>query len=154
MKKHTILLLILITSVCCNAQIKRLKLSEIKIGAINCTYNKSINIESNDTSTFIYLGFQNNEYKSITDIISIYFDTSIDSVSVFKFVKDLKTAYNEIGNKSSLRWDKEDYTIILYDFTDLLYLAEPRSKGKGYTQLTKKQVENLVLWFESIGFSK
>lgn len=153
--KNVFLMLFVFVVVKSNAQEKRMPISKMKIGTVNCLYEMSINLDKGDTVNYIGLSFQNSQYSSITDIKSIFFfNPSKDSSSVLSFVKNLKMAYNEMGNKTAILWDKKEYSISLYDFTNLLYLREPRSKGDGHTMLTKKDVEKLINWFNTIGFDK
>ena len=90
-----------------NAQTKRLSISEKQIGGVNCKYYKSIDLDKIDTVAYVYLGFQNAKYSTISDIVSIFFELTTDSTDIFDFIKDLKTALPEMGNKSSIAWNKK-----------------------------------------------
>jgi hypothetical protein len=85
---------------------------------------------------------------------SIFFTITKDSSDIFEFVKSLKAAYNEMGTKTDITWDKKDYRISLYSFNDKLYLCEPIEEGTGYTTLNKEQTNQLINWIEEIGFIK
>ena len=152
MKKNILAFLLLVLTIEGNAQVKRVSISETKIGTVNCLYGMSVDLEKGDTTTYIHLGFQNAKYSSITDIKSIFFVMATDSNDVSNFVKDLKMALGEMESKESISWDKKKYSLTLYDFSNSLYLREARSDGDGHTMLSKKQVEKLISWLESIGF--
>jgi len=152
MKKFIILFLLSTFSLVVTAQNKTVKISELQIGVLSCKYSMRIDLEKKDTIRYIYLGFQNAKYSSITDIKSVMFDVSKDSTDVYDFKKDLKMALSEIGNKTSISWDKKNYSVALYDFNNKLYLREASKDGSGYTLLTKGQVEKLIDWIDIIGF--
>lgn len=154
MKNLIIVFFILISPNLIFGQKKVINISETKIGTVSCKYSQSIDLEKGDTLTYVFLGFSNAKYTTITDIVSIMFLIIDDSSNVIGFVKNLKSAYNEMGSKSTISWDKEEYKINLYDFTDNLYLYEAESSGSGYTILSKKQVEKLYTWLEGIGFKE
>jgi len=135
-------------------QTKKTTIAENQIGAISCEFARSIKLETNDTLNYLYFSFQNSKYKSITDLKSIFFTITKDSSDIFEFVKSLKAAYNEMGTKTDITWDKKDYRISLYSFNDKLYLCEPIEEGTGYTTLNKEQTNQLINWIEEIGFIK
>lgn len=147
--KKLFLLFALALSLSVNAQTKRVIISEAQIGEISAKYLKSINIETKDTLYLAYMGFQNKKYKSITDIKSIYFKTQ-DEIN--EFVKDLKLAVSESESKTSMDWNRVNYTIMLFEFTNQIYLYQ--GKGNGYTTLSKKHSENLIEWLEGFEFRK
>lgn len=137
------------------AQKKTVVISEKDISLqhrLKCQYAMRINKETNDTVTYVYVAFQNSEYTTIIDIASILFDVSKNRDNVKKFTKTLKDALQEMGNKTTIEWDEENYRISLYDFSKSLYLRESRKKGDGYTILPKSKVEDLISWLESNGF--
>ena len=125
-----------------NAQIKRIKLLEKEIGPITLLYQKSVNLDTGDSLYFVFLGFQNAKYKSITDIKSVALS---DSFKLNEFIKDLKSAHKqmELNEKVSIEWKKENYSLILYDFTKELYFETKRGVG-GYTIINKNNVLTLI----------
>lgn len=151
MKKLLLLLFISTLIVGIDAQSKKLDLSSIKIGSIEGKYTKVVDIEKNDTSYYLYLGFQNEKYKAIVDIKSLFFTNQDDLI---EFIKDLKLAMSEMENKVSMNWDRKLYRLDLYDFTNYLYISESSSKSNGYTSLNKKNLNKLILWLETIQFGK
>jgi hypothetical protein len=148
--KYIILCALIVVSTFCYSQEMRKTMSTKQIGRITCKHDLKINLETKDTTVLVYLGFQNLEYTSITDIASIIFIPKLDSTALPMFIADLKAASEYIGTKTSVRWDKTYYSIYLYDFTNSLYLAERKKSGGGYTTLSKKEVTNLLLWLESL----
>lgn len=68
--KNVFLMLFVFVVVKSNAQEKRMPISKMKIGTVNCLYEMSINLDKGDTVNYIGLSFQNSQYSSITDIKS------------------------------------------------------------------------------------
>lgn len=132
-------------------QIKRNTISESKIGGVSTKYFKSINIESNDTIYYVHLKFQNLKYKSISDIIILDIKNQDEKNEL---VQDLKSAVIEVEKKVEMFWLRESYAILVFDYSNKMMLSEPPKKGKGFTALTKKQAEQLILWLESFEFGK
>jgi len=133
------------------AQTKRIEISKFKVSQISADYSKSINLSTKDTLKYVYLGFQNAEFKSVTDIKSIMFTNQNE---LDEFVIDLKTALPEMDTKQNIDWDKKKYSLAIYNFNSALYLKEGSKYSRGYTMLSKKDVEKLIIWLESIVFEK
>jgi hypothetical protein len=151
MKKISFIIIALLFTNCFYAQKKRITISEAKIGSLTNIYSKSINLETKDTIYSVFSGFQNEEYKTITDSKYIGFT---NNENLQEFIKDLKNALIEMESKVSINWKKEYYKLDLYDFSNELYLQEAPKKGKGYTLLTKNQVSEYIVWLEKIDFGK
>jgi len=151
MKKISFILIALLFANFFYAQKKRVTISESKIGGLSNSYTKSINLETKDTIYSVFSGFQNEEYKTITDIKYIAFS---NNENLKEFIKDLKNALIEMESKVSISWKREYYKLDLYDFSNELYLQEAPKKGKGYTLLTKNQVSEYIVWLETIDFGK
>jgi hypothetical protein len=134
-----------------NAQKKTMDVSSIKIGQISAKYSKVIDLEKKDTISYVYLGFQNFKYRTLSDIRSVFFPKQEDLKS---FVEDLKTALPEMGSKQNIDWKRQLYSISVFDFSNNLYLFERPSKGDGYTTLSKKELEKLIEWLDSIQIGK
>lgn len=146
-----------------NAQIKKVYLSESKIDDVQCKYVQAVDLDKGDTTMYVSLIFQNARYKTITDFKAIILMTKYpstlsmpgdDSTQVYNFLKDLKAAFAEMGNKSSIKWSRDGYTIGLHDFSNSLYLYESENDGNGCTLLSKKHVEKLINWIEGLGIVK
>jgi hypothetical protein len=151
MKKISFILIALLFANFFYAQKKRVTISESKIGGLSNSYTKSINLETKDTIYSVFSGFQNEEYKTITDIKYIAFS---NNENLQEFIKDLKNVLIEMESKVSISWKREYYKLDLYDFSNELYLQEAPKKGKGYTLLTKNQVSEYIVWLETIDFGK
>lgn len=136
----------------CIAQVKSVDISNKKIGTLNCIYKMSIDLDKGDTTKYIYIGFQNAKYSSIIDTKSIFFGIPNNQDEVLEFTKHLETALGEMGSKSSISWRKDRYSIILYDFSSLMFLGESEKEGSGYTKLNKKNVQKLIDWLKSCEF--
>lgn len=139
-----------LTSVFSFAQTKRETVSEIKIGTVSCSHNRSINTETGDTIAYVYLSFQNMEYSSITDIKSVMLPIGDSYTDVADFLKDLKAAQTEMASKVSMSWDRERYDLILYDFSKSLYIYSGGKDVTGHTTLTMKQVTEMIAWFDGL----
>lgn len=144
------------------AQIKRETISKMNLGTIECTYTRTT--ENHDTSTHISIIFQNQKYKSIRDlkVITILmgknsynsdYEYNMEKNTYFiedykylkQFLNQLTSAFQEMGKKSNLEWKDSllsSYSIVIYDFSILLYLEADR----GYTTLKKNQVKMLIIW--------
>jgi hypothetical protein len=151
MKKISFILIALLFTNFFYAQKKRVTISESKIGGLSNSYTKSINLETKDTIYSVFSVFQNEEYKTITDIKYIAFS---NNENLQEFIKDLKNVLIEMESKVSISWKREYYKLDLYDFSNELYLQEAPKKGKGYTLLTKNQVSEYIVWLETIDFGK
>lgn len=131
------------------AQKKTVELSKQKIGELDCTYSKVIDLENADTTYYVYIGFQNAKYKSVSDFKSIMFR---ENEVLAEFIKDLKLAQPELGNKTNLDFNRKDYNLNVYDFSKNLSIGESSKKGTGYCYVSKKDVEKLLGYLESIKF--
>lgn len=148
--KWTALLLFVIIVTQTNAQEKRIKLSVIKVGHIDGNYSMAVDMSKSDTAYYIYLGFNNMKYPSLTDIQSVFITTSED---LNKLVQDLDSAINNIDDKEAdITWSNEKYSIDKWQGYKALMLYSPRNEG--YTSLNKKQASDLVSWLKKIDFGK
>jgi hypothetical protein len=147
MKKIILSLAFFISSLSCFCQTKRIKILTDKIGAVNCKYSKSIDIETEDTAYYVSLLYQNFRYTQIVDIQSIFFS---EKEELDNFIKKLKSTLPEIIiEENDMSWEGKGYRfrkrggnrgLILYNEED------------GYTKLTIKQVEKLIALLEKIDF--
>jgi hypothetical protein len=96
-----------------------------------------------DTVVYFYYGYQNLEYKTITDIGSIFFHKKED---LQQFVDALK----ELGNKEDgVNLDfsiNKKYSLKLYDFSPkVIWLTDKEGK---YTTIQKKQANKIATEIE------
>lgn len=150
--KKILLGFLLLVSIMSFGQVKREQIIDEKIGKINFKYIKIINIEKNEVSYLVYLGFQNEKYKSITDTKSIGF---FDKESLNEFNKDLNTVKTQmlLKEKVSISWNRSLYNLTLYDFSFALYLENVKGV-KGYTTLNVDEVNKLIENISKIDFGK
>ena len=133
------------------AQKKITELAKTKIGTINGLYQKTIDFDKNDTSYISMLRFQNSKYSSITDNVYIAF---LHEKNKNSFIEDLKAAIPQMGTKTTMLWDRNDYSLNVYDFSKNLYVREAKRRGSGYTEISKSQVEKLIEWLSSFEIGK
>jgi len=152
MRKLLVLLLFALTlNMGLNAQKKRIEISEHRYWTIRANYNKVINLENNDTTYMLFICFQNAKYTHISNVCCISFYSQKE---LNEFLKDIKIALPEMSSKTNINWDRELYGLSVYDFVNSLYLIESPSEGTGYTRLSKKGVEKLIYWVETIQIGK
>ena len=130
------------------AQRKTIEKSSIKVGSISAKHSITFTIGQSDTLEYLYLGFQNAKYQSITDIKSYMFSTK---GQVEEFRNDLTTVLPEMEANSTVSWNRSSHVLMLSDSSDKLYLFETR--GSGYTTLTYKQVSELLEWVNTVEFN-
>ena len=118
-------------------------LNSKKIGSLDCKHSMSINVERSDTSYYVYCGFQNQKYSSITDIGSIFMSTMVEKDRI---VSDLKKCVKYMDDKS-ISFTLNEFT--LYDFSKNLYINDESGVRK-YTTMRKKNVLKWIEWLESI----
>ena len=145
MKKILSILLVLgVFSTHLFSQTIRKELDRKEFGTLNCTYSISIDVGNSDTSFYVYCSFQNQKYKSITDLgsISIYKMEDKD-----KMVSDLKECVKYMDDKS-ISFSIGQFT--LYDFSKNLYITDRSDYTNKTTSINKKNVLKWIEWLESI----
>lgn len=147
MKKIAILTYILAFSLLSYGQRKRETLSKVKIKTIEANHSISYKISGGDTLKYVYIGFQNMKYSTIIDRKSIMLGSE---QAVTEFKNDLISALPELKNKSTINWNKSNYEMNVYDFTNTLYLSD--KNGTGYTQVSYKDLQKLITWLDTIKF--
>lgn len=157
-------------------QTKRTKLLNEKIGAISLDYFKTTDIINEEITYHVLLSFQNSEYKSQTDTKIIILN---DLVEYDKFKVDLSKFYKQmlLNEKVDINYVTPVYGFTIYDFSENLYLRSffdvnfknaksglelydldgnsylrKYYKSAGYTTLSKKQVEELMVSINKIDF--
>lgn len=140
---------LLILCMATTAQKKTITVVEDKIGGITCSVQSTINLLSKDTTTSVVLTFQNAKYSSITDIGVILF-MEPDAYTIKDFIDDLKMAEKEMEEKQSIEWERDLYTLNIYDFNKGKLYVETSSKHvRKYTTINKKQVAKLIEWMQN-----
>lgn len=141
----SIFIFLIFISVAAASQNKTVTLAEQKINTFTCTYVKSIDLTKSDTSYYVYLLFQNQEYQHIVDSKMILF---MNQTGLSGFIQDLDSAiaFNE---KADMEWNTGGgYVISKYSGKDYIVLTENRTKGWTYT--SKKIAQKLSDWFKTI----
>lgn len=134
------------------AQKKTIDILTKKLGKIErIVYAKEVDLDKGDTAYYIYMGFQNAKYSTITDIKSIILTKEED---LAELIKDLRLALPEMGTKTTLHFDRKKYSLAVYDFTKELSFGQAQNNGSGYCFLNKKDVEKLIALLETIQFGK
>ena len=79
------------------------ELGKIKLlGSSSVRYEQRIDLDKGDTLTYLYMGYQNSEYTTITDIQSIMFTKKSD---VESFITDIKKIVEFMGDKKEISFD-------------------------------------------------
>ena len=124
-------------------------LDEIKIfGFSSIKYEQSIDLDSGDTLTYLYIGYQNSEYTTITDIQSIMF---LRKSEVESFIVDIKKIVDFMGERKDITFDRDKYYLGLYDFD-----SKRLRVGKDFKKTTvvfEKNVRKLIIWLEGLDLS-
>ncbi len=143
MKKITLIIIALSLALSSYSQKEQKELSSYKISTpyISASHTQ---IEDRD---YVYIGFQNIEYSSITDIHSIMLTKQVD---LNQFADDLKDAISRAKLKKTVYWDKnKEYKIYVYDFTNSIYISDTESIS-GHTALSVKKAQKLLDWITTI----
>ena len=75
-------------------------------------------VSSKGTSVYFFYGFQNEEYKTITDIGSIFLRKKSD----LKTLADMLSKFSEKPNGTDASYENKNYRITLYDFSPDIYI--------------------------------
>ncbi len=146
----TILLILIISPLFCQAQKITQKILKAEVGHFDCNYSRVIDKGTDDTAYYVFMGFQNLKYSSIVDTKSLFF-TKKEHFE--KFIADLDSAALYINNKSvEINWEGGDYSI--YKWTDAKTLYVYEMDTEGYTSLNEKQLTQLLVWLKQIDFGK
>lgn len=96
------MVLFLLCSLTFSVHVKRDKFLEKNAGNLKITYQKITVMDKDITTYVVYLTFQNEKYKSITDIkfIGLYNVADIEQCK-----KDMKTAFKQMFSVDKLNMD-------------------------------------------------
>jgi len=143
MKKITLIIIALTMALSSYSQKEQKELSSFKISAPYVSADHT-QIENRE---YVYIGFQNVEYSSITDIHSIMLTKHVD---LNQFAKDLKDAISRAKLKKTVYWDSNSkYKIYVYDFSNAIYISDTESIS-GHTSLSVKKAQKLLDWITTI----
>jgi hypothetical protein len=141
MKKAIVVVAMLVGAVEMNAQEIKNNLSKQRILPLECKHTQVINLSTQDTSSYVWCGFQNIKYTSITDIGSVFItsQTELDElISALKIALKLKTENPNLVYSFTAAGNEFD----TYEFNKTaLYIQD----GRKYTAIT---MDNLAKWIE------
>jgi hypothetical protein len=127
---------------------KTITVKKTKIGPFDCMYQGIVYInQPEDTSFYIWIGYDNLKYQSIHDVHSRYF--SVDdkkSLELKEFACYLDSARNTSGQDVS--WN---YLIHTYDFTKDISISDQEG---AYNYLTVGQAGRMIAWINSLDINK
>lgn len=145
MKNLILSALLFFTLVNCSAQIQKTSLPElINIGEVKSglVFVASLNyiINTKDTSYTIF--FNNDKYKTITDIQSIVFNEDGGVLnSLYQILNE--TFEMEKGKQNSLKLGDDDLVITSNKTMGVKYIDIMKIKNGAYFSLTRKQLDKL-----------
>jgi hypothetical protein len=149
--KNLLLGLLILLSTSVFAQVKREKFIEKYAGNLKITYQKTIDVESNDIRYGVFLLFQNDKYKTLDDT-KIVLLTSVVELEQCK--KDVISAFKQMfSGKVDMSWVRDKYKINLYDFSGDMYFTEGKGTG-GYTIMSRRHVSDFIEIISTINFGK
>ena len=148
MKKSVTLILLLLHSVLGNSQKQTIKLKEDKINnLLYCEYVEKIDLDKADTTYYVSIGFKNKEYSTIVDAGSIVLTTQVE---LEEFKKDFNLAYDQMDDRVNISWDRKRYALNLHDFSDKIFLEQPKTEIQKYTEIDKDESKDLIDWLSDI----
>ena len=140
----TILILVAVQGI---AQRKTVTVSELRTGNNHLVKAMSINFDTGDTTKYIYVSFRNSKYKTIVDMESFMLSNAEE---YNRFRKDIIFANSEKSTGSSMNWSRDNYAIMVYDFTNTVYLCSKSLRAS--TQLYKKDLSKMIDWLNNNEF--
>ena len=157
--KNLITILLCIISLQLYSQKSSKTIYEKKFGTIDCKFDRVIDLSKSDTSYYVYCGFQNMEYSSITDLGSIFLTNQTD---LLKTVEDLKECVKYMDDKSiSYSVEHKRYVgtkseevvgkFLIFDFSKVLYIYDVSQLTEKSTMINKKKLLKWISWLEMVG---
>lgn len=130
-----------------NAQRKKTEvINKDKIGLIECSYNRLIDLDQQDTSMIVFLSFRNMEYQYIIDYGVVGLSAMENSTDIYELISDLREAQVEIVKNSEMSWVRDDYYLRILDKNTLIF----RTKEDDYVYIYKKQIPLLIDWLNTV----
>lgn len=124
------LLLLSIVSFCQTTEIKTIFKSDFG-------YEISNSITKQGITTYFYWGYQNQEYKHITDIGSIFITKKVN----LKLFADKLSEFSKKERGVNISFNNAKFSILLYDFSEMIYVEDNRGK---YMTLSKNSAKKLA----------
>lgn len=121
-------------------EIEEKPISEFKTPGFQCEYKKG------DRGGYIYCWYQNPDYTTITDIISIMLSRR---ETVENLIKDLESSLTFLGTNQTVRYTKNNsYKILVYDFWKKgIYIGNHKDTE---WRLYKKYIIKYIDWLKSL----
>jgi hypothetical protein len=115
---------------------------------VSVAYRRTVDVS--DTTHVVYVTFENQEYRNITDLKIVGFYKESD---LTQFITHLKSAYQQMisGEKAEVSWDERRYNLTVTEYTQDILLI--RVDG-GYTTVKTKEVVKLIEILSTIQFGK
>ena len=129
------------------AQKKSITKSELTIGYTTFKQEITIDLDVGDTLRYVYISFKNEKYKSITDMKYIILHTK-NNFEEFK--KDFLMASKECSTGSNIDWSRKDYALVIYDFSNNIYLTDKTLRA--YTLISPNNAKKINEWLNSVEF--
>ncbi len=136
MKKAVLLFAMLITlstNIFAQETVERKTLFKSKLG-----YEITQLIRSSGTTTYFYYSYQNQKYRHITDLGSVFISNK-EELKVFA-EKLIEFSNKEKGIE--VTYTDKAYSFALYDFNESIYIMDARQQK--YTTISKKQAKLLA----------
>jgi hypothetical protein len=155
MKKTILTFATILSVLVAEAQTKTNSITKTKIGNLSeVSYEEFIDLKKEDTTRYVYLGFQNSQYSYIIDLAGIYlWNPDTDKTDVNNFIKDLQLAIDNLG---VTMWNQQkNYRISISEkLPKMIFLGcgNESSKKDAYTTLSKKNAEKLIEWLNTTKF--
>jgi hypothetical protein len=155
MKKTILTFATILSVLIAEAQTKTNTIVKTKIGNLtSVAYQEFIDLKKEDTTKYVYLGFQNAQYNYITDIEGIYlWNPNKNKSIVTDFIQDLQVMIDNMG--STMFNQEKHYRIHISErLPRLIFLGcgSDDSDKDAYTTITKKNAEALIEWLNTTQF--
>jgi hypothetical protein len=155
MKKTLLTFATILSVLVAEAQTKTNTIVKTKIGNLtSVAYQEFIDLKKEDTTRYVYLGFQNAEYTYLSDYAGIYlWNPDKDKSDVNDFIKDLQIMIDNLG--STMYNEEKHYRVHISEkLPRLIFLGcgSEDSKRGAYTTISKKNAEQLIEWLNTTQF--
>jgi hypothetical protein len=155
MKKTILTFATILSVLVAEAQTKTNTIVKTKIGNLtSVAYQEFIDLKKEDTTRYVYLGFQNSQYSYISDNAGIYFwNPETDKSDINNFIKDLQIMIDNLGN--TMFNEEKHYRIHISEkLPRLIFIGcgSEDSKRGAYTTINKKNAEELINWLNTTQF--
>ena len=102
-------------------------------------------VDSKDTTTFFYWGFQNAKYSAITDVGSLFFRSKDELEGFAKKLIEFASKESGVTISSTLNSATGKITLQLFDFTNDIYINDKNGKYFIYSKKEAEKTANEIL---------